>query len=50
MGGGGHEWRPEDNFVKSVLSFQLYVGFKAQIKVSRLAQQAALPAEPSGHL
>lgn len=33
-------WQPEDNLVKFILSFHLFVGYRDQIQVIRLVCQA----------
>lgn len=39
-------WKPEDNFVKSVLPFHLCVGSGNRTQVAGLAGQGPLPVEP----
>lgn len=38
---------PEDNFMESVLSFQLYGGSRDRTQIIRLSQQTPLPTKPS---
>lgn len=40
-------WSSEDDFTESALSFHLYMSTEEQTQVSRFAQQAHLPPEPS---
>lgn len=40
-------WRSKDNFVKSVFALHHYMGSGNRTQVTKLAQQASFPAEPS---
>lgn len=40
-------WRSKDNFEKSVFTLHHYMGSGNRTQVTKLAQQASFPAEPS---